>query len=478
MTAISDFKEITPYLWEIPSSYRKDMRVPARVYLSREMLETLLSEKSIEQLINVATLPGIDGYALAMPDIHQGYGFPIGGVAAIRESDGVISPGGVGYDINCGVRLLTSDYEHGELKKHIPDLATQMQREVPSGVGRGGYYPLKPKELDQVLNNGVRWALKRGLAFEEDLEAIEEHGLYSFADSKAVSDRAKKRGADQLGTIGAGNHFVELQVVETIYDQKLAEAFGLYPEQLAVMIHTGSRGLGHQTCTDYVKLMSQKMHTYGFTLPDRELCCAPFKSEEGQRYFAAMAAAANFAWTNRQVITHQIRLAWQQVLKTNKALNLKVLFDVSHNIAKRESYNGKSYIVHRKGSTRAFGPGRSELPERYRKTGQPVLIPGSMGTYSYVLAGTERAMQESFGSSCHGAGRQLSRTRAKKTIDYNRLRKELDDYGVEVRAGSAKGLLEEAPQAYKDIDQVISVIRDSGLAKVVARLRPVAVIKG
>ncbi len=460
---ILDFIQVNPYLFEIPKSYRSDMRVPARIYIKKEMLEAVLKERAIEQLLNVATLPGVDHFALAMPDIHEGYGFPIGGVAAIRARDGVISPGGVGYDINCGVRLLLSEHGHDELKEKILPLVNQMQRDVPSGVGRGGKVVLKESESDEILNTGAEWALKNGYAFGEDLKNIEENGNFKIADAKFVSDKAKKRGADQLGTIGSGNHFLEIQKVEEIYDRETADRFGMFLNQITVMIHTGSRGLGHQVCTDYVRVMNEVVPKYKIVLPDRELACAPFQSEDGQNYFRAMAAAANFAWVNRQMITHLVRGAWERVLKDGKSL--KLLYDVAHNIAKLEKYNGREYIVHRKGATRAF-------------PGQPVIIPGSMGTASYVLAGTETAMRETFGSSCHGAGRAMSRMKAKKTIDYNELKQDLAKKEIIFRVGSAKEMLEEAPQAYKNIDDVVDVVHGAGIAKKVAKLKPLAVIKG
>ena len=478
MIRIDDIRQLAPSIWEIPQSFRSDMLVPARVYASTEMIDALLTERSLEQLINVATLPGIERYALAMPDIHQGYGFPIGGVAAIRSEDGVISPGGVGYDINCGVRLIASTYHIAELKPKLDALATEMQRNVPSGVGRGGYFNLNSSEFDEVLNHGVKWALKRGYALDEDLAATEEHGCFESADASHVSDKAKSRGSDQLGTLGAGNHFLEIQIVEKIYDAEIARAFGLFEGQIAVMIHTGSRGLGHQVCTEYVRLMMQVMPKYHISLPDRELACTPFQSEEGKRYFHAMAAAANFALVNRQLITYQVRRAFQSVLGQPRADLLRIVYDVAHNIATLESYAGKEYIIHRKGATRAFGPGEHSVTAAFRSVGQPVLIPGSMGTCSYVLAGTRQAMQDTFGSCCHGAGRRMSRTAAKKHLDYSTLLSELKRYGVIVRAGSARGLLEEAPQSYKDVNEVVRVVAENGIARIAARLKPVAVVKG
>lgn len=479
MVSFKEIKEITPYVWEIPKSYRTDMRVPARVYATKKMIEEILDERSLEQLVNVATLPGIEKHALAMPDIHQGYGFPIGGVAAMRTEDGVISPGGVGYDINCGVRLLKTKLTTEDLgSETIEKLANQMQRDIPSGVGRGGKIKLSTKELDEVLNNGIDWAIKKNYATQEDKAVIEELGNFEPADASEVPEKSKKRGADQLGTLGAGNHFVEMQEIIEIRDEEIAKAFGLFIGQIVILVHTGSRGLGHQTCTEYVRLMDSAMQKYNITIPDRELASAPFQSPEGQRYFKAMAASANYAWVNRQLITHHIREAWKYVLKDHKQEHLELLYDVCHNVAKLETHNGKETIVHRKGATRSFGPNEKGTPEKYKNVGQPVIIPGSMGTFSFVLAGTKNAMKETFGSTCHGAGRQLSRAAAKRTLDYNKLMNDLKDYGVIIRAGSKRGLLEEAPEAYKDVGEVVDVVEQSGIAKIVAKQKPIAVIKG
>jgi tRNA-splicing ligase RtcB len=474
--SFTDLRPAAPCTWEIPRSFRNDMRVNARLYASREMVDHLLEERALDQLVNTATLPGVLEPALAMPDIHQGYGFPIGGVVAVRAEDGVISPGGVGYDINCGVRLLASGATYAGIKDQIGRLATQMQRDVPTGVGRGGRLKLDEAEMDAVLSTGLRWAVDSGCANSTDLECVEEHGCLDAARADAVPDRAKKRGVDQLGTLGAGNHFLEIQRVEQIFDPERANAWGLFEGQVTILIHTGSRGLGHQTCTEYVREMDAAMAEYGITLPDRELACAPFLSPQGQAYFHAMAAAANFAWCNRQMITHAVRHAWQRILGPDEGL--AVVYDVSHNIAKLEQHHGVLCVVHRKGATRAFGPGHEQLPERYRSTGQPVIIPGSMGTASYVLSGTEGSMRETFGSTCHGAGRQLSRRKARDLVDYQQLRRTMHDAGIEVRAGSAKGLVEEAPEAYKAVDQVVDVVAATHIADKVARLRPVAIIKG
>jgi tRNA-splicing ligase RtcB len=459
------------------------MRVPARIYADETILEASLRDKSLIQLVNTATLPGIVGYALSMPDIHQGYGFPIGGVVATRVEDGVVSPGGVGYDINCGVRLLASEMEEGEVRPYLDDLATLLYQHVPSGVGVGGFLKLKKKELDEVLEQGARWALKRGYATHDDLMHTEEGGRLEAARADKVSDRAKERGRGQIGTLGAGNHFAEIDVVDEIFDEDAAYAFGLFPGQVVVQIHCGSRGLGHQVCTDYVKRFQGAIKRYGITLPDRQLVCAPIQSPEGQDYLAAMAAAANFAWANRQLLTHQAREAFMKALAGKvKGWDLRVVYDIAHNMAKIETHeiDGQKVrvCVHRKGATRAFGPGNPVLPPDYMDAGQPVLVPGSMGTASYVLAGTPGAMRQTFGSTCHGAGRQMSRKAAKRAVHGSELRLELEEQGIAVRAGSLRGLAEEAPIAYKDVSRVVDIVHNAGIARKVARLRPIAVVKG
>ena len=473
--------KISPVLWEIPQAYRKDMRVPARIFATKKMLEEEFNDSSLEQLINVATLPGILQAALAMPDAHEGYGFPIGGVAAMDIDTGVISPGGIGYDINCGVRLLSSEMNVRDGEKEFESLAREIFHQVPSGVGRGGQLKLKTTDLDKVLATGVQWMLENEYALPDDIGRIESHGTMTNADPNQVTDHAKKRGLDQLGTLGAGNHFAEVDVVADIYDEQAAQAMGLRKDQLVVMIHTGSRGLGHQVATDFIREMMKVMPDYGITIPDRELACVPFASDEGQRYFNAMAAAANFAWSNRQMITWEIRQAWKRVYGESGG-KLKLVYDVAHNMAKKEVHdiNGKQQevIVHRKGATRAFPPGHDELIEDYKNIGQPVFIPGSMGTSSYVLAGTQQGMKDSFGSSCHGAGRRLSRKAAKKEIQGKVLRDELRKRGIIITTGSVPGLAEEAPLAYKDVDEVVDVVHQAGIAKKVARLEPRVVIKG
>ncbi len=481
MLTKQDLKKISDVLWEISKNYRPDMNVPARIFASEKMLDEIFSDRSLEQLINVSTLKGILGAAYAMPDAHEGYGFPIGGVAATKIPDGAISPGGIGYDINCGVRLLKSEITFDKIKNNLESLSREIYHWIPSGVGRGGKLKLDTKQLDQVLKEGASWMLENNYATQDDINNIESNGKLDNADPNVVSNHAKKRGLDQLGTLGAGNHFIEVDFVEEIYDEEIAKSFGLFKDQVTILIHTGSRGLGHQIATDYIKIMMNAMPNYGIKLPDRELACVPFNSTEGQNYFNAMAAGANYAWANRQMITHLMRQAWKNEFgESGKKLSL--LYDVAHNIAKIEEHEieGKkqTVIVHRKGATRAFPPNHPEIPQNYKTAGQPVLIPGSMGTSSYVLAGTEQAMKTSFGSTCHGAGRKMSRRAAKKAIHGKTLRDELRDKGIFIQAGSVAGLAEEAPMAYKDIDEVIEVVCKAGIAKKVAKLKPCVVIKG
>jgi tRNA-splicing ligase RtcB (3'-phosphate/5'-hydroxy nucleic acid ligase) len=483
MVTGKDFRQIGPFVYEVPQSYRQDMRVPARFYANSRLLEAIKEDKSLTQLVNTATMPGVVKYALAMPDIHQGYGFPIGGVIATELPDGVISPGGVGYDINCGVRLLGTEMDIEEVRPYLDDLATALDANCPSGVGKGGNIKLKSGELDRLMVEGGRWALGRGYATEEDLERTEEQGRVAGADPNKVSQRAKQRGSGQVGTLGAGNHFVEVDVVDEVFDAQAADRMGLSPGRIVIQIHCGSRGFGHQVCTDYVKRFQKSVHDYGIHLPDRELVCAPLSSPEGQDYLAAMRAAANYAFANRQVLAYHIRRSFEQVL-SGKVANHAVyqIYDIAHNMAKIETHrvNGghKEVCVHRKGATRAFGPGSPVLPDVYRDIGQPVLVPGSMGTASWVLVGTEGAMQHTFGSTCHGAGRMMSRSRAKREVWGGDLRDELEAAGIRVRAGSLPGLAEEAPVAYKDVDLVVEVVHGAGIAKKVARITPVAVVKG
>ena len=461
---------------EVPVTAQSGMRVPARVYADDELWEQIGHDRSLAQLKNVATLPGVSGAVYGMPDMHEGYGFPVGGVAAMRSSDGVVSPGGVGYDINCGVRLLVSDLTAGAVRAKLAELVHELARSVPSGAGRGGRLVLTEAELDRVLVEGCRYLVDRDFARSEDLEVTEAHGSLAGADPAAVSARAKTRGHDQLGTIGSGNHFLEVQEVDEVCDAKAARALGLTAGQVTVLIHTGSRGLGHQVCTDYVRLMDEVMPGYGIRLPDRELACAPIGSPEGQRYLGAMGAAANFAWSNRQVITHRVRGVFQRCFGT--AGDLRLAYDVAHNMAKLEQHGGERLCVHRKGATRAFGPSHPETPGRYREVGQPVFIPGSMGTASYVLVGTDEALGLSFGSTCHGAGRRMSRHAAKRTKPGHEVRRELEAQGIVVACPPSGELAEEAPFAYKDVERVVNVVHEAGLARKVARLRPLGVVKG
>ncbi len=480
---ISDLNRIDEYVWEVPTSYRDDMRVPARVYASRELLERALTDKSITQLVNTTTLPGIVGYAIAMPDVHQGYGFPVGGVAATRVPDGVISPGAIGYDINCGVRLLASDLTRQEIEPYLDDLATRLYHNCPSGVGEGGRFRLSDAEMDDILEQGAEWCLANDLATAEDLLRSEAGGRLHGADATKVSQRAKQRGRNQLGTVGGGNHFIEVDQVVDIFDQEIAEAFGLRPDQVVVLIHCGSRGLGHQVCTEYVRTFQQAIGHYQIELPDRELVCAPQNAPEGADYMAAMFAAANFAFANRQTLAMLVRESFEQALeRSGLSPHLHQVYDVAHNIGKIETHevDGRQMevCVHRKGATRAFPPFHEEIPPVYQPVGQPVLVPGSMGTASYVLAGTDGAMKQTFGSTCHGAGRNLSRTAAKKQVRGETLKQELNRRGIRVRAGSMAGLAEEAPLAYKQIEEVIQVVEGAGIARAVARIEPLAVIKG
>jgi tRNA-splicing ligase RtcB (3'-phosphate/5'-hydroxy nucleic acid ligase) len=469
---MSELRQITEVLWEIPATARADMRVPARVFADHELLQAIEHDGSLEQLENVATLPGIVGAALAMPDVHQGYGFPVGGVAAMELPDGVVSPGGVGYDINCGVRLLALPLGAAELGERRKALVHEISRAVPAGAGKTTGRARPGAEVDAVLRYGPR-----SLGTADDLERTESGGCLPGADPAAVSERARQRGAGQLGTMGSGNHFVEVQRVARVFDIEAARLYGLREDQVTALIHSGSRGLGHQVCTDYVKRMDAAMRRYGIDLPDRQLACAPASSPEGSAYLAAMAAAANFAWANRQAIADAVRSAIARVLGRPSAEGTQQVYDVAHNVAKVEHHNGRELLVHRKGATRAFPAGSSEIPEVYRAVGQPVFIPGSMGTSSFVLAGQPGSIELAFGSTCHGAGRKLSRTGARKQISGVELRRELEMRGIVVRSPSNKGLAEEAPLAYKDVERVVGVVERAGLSRRVAQLIPIGVIK-
>jgi tRNA-splicing ligase RtcB len=477
--AISELRKIAPCVWELPASARPDMRVPARIVADRELLVEISRDRSIEQLQNVATLPGVVDAVMAMPDVHEGYGFPVGGVAATLHPHGVISPGGVGYDINCGVRLLAIPVSESELGGRREALVHEISRCIPAGAGREGQLRLGAAALDEILVHGARAVVDRHhLGQPADLEHTESSGALPGADPGAISARARTRGSAQLGTMGSGNHFIELEEVERVDDPAAADTFGLAPGQLTVLIHSGSRGLGHQVCGDYVRQMDSAIAREGIKLPDRQLACAPLSSPEGEAYWGAMACAANFAFANRQVMAARVRQALAATLGTEVAQRTVQVYDVAHNVAKLEDHGGRTLCVHRKGATRAFPPGSAEIPETYREAGQPVFIPGSMGTASFVLAGRPGSIEHSFGSACHGAGRRMSRTGARREISGGDLRRQLEGDGIVVRCPSARGLAEEAPFAYKDIDRVVDVVARAGLASSVARLRPLGVVKG
>ncbi|HVE92667.1 MAG TPA: RtcB family protein [Actinomycetota bacterium] len=473
--------EVSRHVWEIPAT--GGMRVPGRIFASTALLDKAREDKALEQVSNVAHLPGIAGYSFAMPDIHWGYGFPIGGVCATDvDAGGVISPGGVGFDISCGVRLVRTDVAVADVRQRVDDLVRELSR-IPRGVGGKGLMPLDGKGMREVLSEGVGLPLRRGVGWQEDVEVCEDHGVLREADPDAVSAKAIERGANQLGSLGAGNHFVEVQVVDKIHDAVAAERFGLGAGQVVLMIHCGSRGVGHQVCTDEVRNMDRAMRSYGIEVPDRQLACAPVKSPEGQRYMASMAAAANYGRANRHVLTDAVRKAFERSFRSSaQDLGMHVVYDVSHNLAKIEQYevNGRTrtLCVHRKGATRAFGPGHPELPDRYRDLGQPVMVPGSMGTASFVLVGTESGRDLAWWSTCHGAGRMMSRKAAVKRMDGRDLQRQLRGEGIIVVAQQARLLAEEAPYAYKDVSEVVKVCEEAGLSRTVARMRPIAVVKG
>jgi len=477
-------KKIDDYRWEIPTSYKPGMLVPGLIFASEAMLTHILEENAFQQVANVAFLPGIVGHSLAMPDIHWGYGFPIGGVAATRIKDGVVSPGGVGFDINCGVRLLRTNLTEAEVRPKIEQLVNVLFLSVPSGVGSEGKMRVSEKELSEVMVRGSRWAVEKGYGDAEDVIVTEESGCMKGANPDKVSSKAKKRGVPQLGTLGSGNHFLEVQVVDELYDREAAKAMGIEDlGQVLILIHTGSRGFGHQVCTDYVGLLGQAVKRYNISLPDRQLACAPVSSPEGQDYLAAMACAANYAWANRQFIVHWVRESCLKVFgKSEAELGMRQIYDVAHNIAKIEEYtvNGSKerLCVHRKGATRAFPAGHPDVPASYRSLGQPVLIPGDMGRYSYVAVGTEVAMKETFGSTCHGAGRLQSRSAAKRSLRGSDVAKALAERGIIVKAESMASLAEEASEAYKDVSEVVAVTNNAGISRKVARARPMGVVKG
>lgn len=477
-------EKIDDYRWRIPKTYKPGMRVPGIIYADEKLLKDIRQDKACDQVANVAFLPGIVNASLAMPDIHWGYGFSIGGVAATDiDEGGVISPAGVGFDINCGIRLVKTNLQYDDIKDKIRDLASVLFSDVPSGVGSKGDIRVSQREEKELLLKGSKWAVEKGFGTEDDLECTEEYGAIQGADPAAVSDRAFERGKAQSGTLGSGNHFLEVQVIDQLYDRDLCDEFRLDLGQVTVMIHSGSRGFGYQVCDDYTKSMIRCLEKYHINVPDRQLACAPVNSSEGKAYLAAMKCAANYAWANRQCLMHLTREAFEKVLGQSwQKMGMSLVYDIAHNIAKIEKYviNGKekALCVHRKGATRAFGPGHPALPERYKRTGQPVIIPGDMGRNSYLLVGTQKAVDETFGSTCHGAGRVKSRTAALKTIDPNKLLKELEAKGIVVLASGRGTIVEEAPEAYKDINDVVNVVHNAGISKRVCRMRPLAVIKG
>ncbi|HVN81399.1 MAG TPA: RtcB family protein [Terriglobia bacterium] len=471
--------KLDEFRYVIPRSYKTGMRIEGLIYASSDLIHQIQHDQTMDQVANVATLPGLVGRSLAMPDAHQGYGFCIGGVAAADMKEGIVSAGGVGFDINCGVRLLASSLYAGEVRPRLSDLLNQLFRDIPCGTGRSGLLDVSRGDLDRLLQEGAPWTVEQGYGRDADLGRIEDYGRILGSDPAKVSKRAKERGHDQVGTLGSGNHFLEIQEVTEIFDSEVASSFGLHEGQVVLLIHSGSRGLGHQVCSDYLDLMQEAMKRYGISVIDRQLACVPIQSQEGQDYLAAMAAAANFAFVNRQLITHWSRKAFERILGHGE---LNVVYDVCHNIAKQEEHEVggriRRVLVHRKGATRAFPKGHPALPQELRPVGQPVLIPGSMGTCSYVLVGTEAAMKETFGSCCHGAGRAMSRSQAKRETTPEQLLKEMKDKGILVKGQSRSGLTEEKPDAYKDVSQVVSVVHHAGIARKVAKLTPLAVMKG
>ncbi|MDP2922662.1 MAG: RtcB family protein [Candidatus Omnitrophota bacterium] len=477
-------EKINDYKFKIPKSYKSGMRVDGIIYANEKLLVDIRKDKAAEQVANVAFLPGIVKYSLAMPDIHWGYGFSIGGVAATDpDNGGVISPGGVGYDINCGIRLVKTNLTLEDVKGKISKIVDTLYRDIPSGVGSTGEIKVSLQEEKKLLLGGAKWAVSRGLGVKEDLEACEEFGAIEGADPDAVSQRAYKRGKEQAGTLGSGNHFIEVQVIEDIFDKEVAQKLCLNIGQISIMIHSGSRGFGYQVCDDYVREMVKCLSKYSIDVPDRQLACAPINSPEAKGYIGAMRAAANYAWANRQVLMHLVRESFAGIFsKSWQSMGMDLIYDVAHNIAKFEKHivDGKEKMlcIHRKGATRAFGPGHPELPQKYKDIGQPVIIPGDMGRASYLLVGTKKAEEETFSSTCHGAGRVCSRSAALKNIDINVLMKELKSKGIEVRATGKKTIVEEAPSVYKNIDDVIEVVHKAGLSNKVCRMRPLCVVKG
>ncbi|MBI1886594.1 MAG: RtcB family protein [Chloroflexi bacterium] len=482
-------QKIDDWRWLLPKEYKPGMLVPGLIFSSEEMLDVIGQDQAIEQVANVAFLPGIVKYSMAMPDIHWGYGFPIGGVAAMRVEDGVISPGGVGFDINCGTRVIRTNLSEEDVRPHLKELVNQVFRDIPAGVGGSGLVKASIKEIDEVLVKGARWAVEHGYGWPEDLEAIEGGGALPGANPDKVSHRAKQRGGPQLGTLGSGNHFLEVQVIDQIFDAEAAETMGMGSVgQVIVFVHCGSRGLGHQTCQDYLDVMEESSRKYDIRLPDRQLACAPISSREGQDYLSAMTAAANFAFCNRQLIAHWVRQAFGRIIgRDPKDMDMHIVYDVAHNIAKIERHrvnadarSGRevTVCVHRKGATRAFPPGHPDIPAKYKALGQPVLVPGDMGRYSYIAVGSEQAMAETWGSTCHGAGRVQSRGAAKRMLKGVDVAQRLADRGIYVRAQNRGLLAEEASEAYKDVATVIDVLHEAGISRRVCRMRPIGVVKG
>jgi tRNA-splicing ligase RtcB len=476
-------KKIGNMTYKIEKDETLGMRVPVVIYADEQLLEKMMTDRTIKQAVNVSTIPGILQNVVVLPDGHEGYGFPVGGVAAMDAEEGMISPGGVGYDINCGVRLLRTNLKEQDVRPKLKELVNDLFNSIPSGVGSKGAIRLSTSQLDEVLVKGVPWAIDNGYGTKEDAEVCEENGHMDNADPNKVSDRARKRGAPQLGSLGSGNHFLEIQKVAEIHDEEAAKRMGIEQGQVTILTHCGSRGFGHQICSDYLRISEQALKKYNISLPDRELACVPNSSEEGESYRKAMFAALNFAWSNRQMITHWTRKSFERVLKQSAAdLEMNLVYDVSHNIAKVEKHTidgkQKSVVVHRKGATRAFPANKEEVPKKYRDLGQPVFIPGSMGTGSWILLGQPNSMNLTFGSTAHGAGRTMSRTKARQNYTESQVKKFLSDKGIEVKALTRDGIVEETPQAYKDVDSIVNVSHELGIATKVAKLVPIGVIKG
>ena len=476
-------KKIGDMTYQIDVDSSKGMHVPVTIYADQKLVEKMVAGRTIQQAINVSTIPGIQKHSIVLPDGHEGYGFPVGGVAAMDAEEGMISPGGVGYDINCGVRLVKTNLSEDDVRPKLRDLVTDLFKSIPSGVGSKGSVRLSPSQLDEVLVKGVSWAINQGYGTNDDADVCEENGQIANANPNKVSERARKRGAPQLGSLGSGNHFLEIQKVAEIHDEEAAKRMGIEKDSVTILIHCGSRGFGHQVCSDYLRISEQAQKKYNIDLPDRELACVPNKSEEGESYREAMFAALNFAWSNRQMLTHWTRKSFERVFKQSESdLDMKLIYDVAHNIAKVEKHtiDGKlkSVVVHRKGATRAFPANRDEIPLKYRDLGQPVLVPGSMGTGSWILLGKENSMDASFGSTAHGAGRMMSRTKARRNFTEDQVKKSLNDKGIFIKSLTRDGVVEETPEAYKDVDAVVNVSHELGIATKVAKLVPIGVIKG